>query len=1009
MWVKRSGCAATVFILLVVGAAVGPADAVARQGTITGQVTTDTQQPLGGAQVRVVGPNLRTMTDAQGRFMLVNVPAGQHQLEVQHIGYRSGARSVTVAAGATVDVRLEVVRQVLAMDELIVTGTAGGMQRRAIGNVVETVQAADVQAVVHTQTVQELLAGRSAGTIQLGQPGSPGGGYGMRIRGMSSMGLSNAPIVYIDGVRMDAEPRATGGVHYGVPTNRLNTLNPADIASIEIIKGPAAATLYGTEASAGVIQILTHKGTTGAPVYDFTMSAGTSWLWDPAYRVGTSWGISPTTGQVVSANIYEREAREGLGPIFTYGGLQSFQGTVRGGTGNINYFVSGSYSDEHGVVGYDYDKRFSGRVNLELLLSESLTASARVGYVQGDRRHASSGIHNCPICQVDWGSPQNERSRGFNSAPPETWRTVESKGGVDRTTIGLEATFRPVEWLTQRLITGMDLNQEQFSTLWPRQPEGINHYFGPLGLGQKSAARARRSQLTLDYAGTATVPLSDRLRSSTSVGLQYYRSTSEQVGGTASEFPAIPITTLTGGATRLSTETWEENATVGVFVQQQMDWQNRLFVTAAVRGDDNSAFGTEFDAAVYPKASLAWVISEEPFWGISWLPDFRLRGAWGAAGRQPGTFDASRLYTPTVGYNNEPTLQPSAFGNPTLKPERSTELELGFDASFLDDRVNFIYTRFDRRTRDMIVARGIPASMGFPGSQIVNLGQVKGWGNEFNLEADIVERRRVRFSMAAQLATQNNRVLDLGGEDMIPGVGLLQHRVGYSIGDLFMMRVVDATQDANGNLVSALCDGGTGPQGVDFGGPAIPCADAHRVHWGATEPTWLFGVTASTTLWDRLRLHARVEGAGGHVQRGGKFLAAHTSQRTTEAAVLRNDPQDAIFDAYRVVQRDPLTFVEMGFARLREVSATYTVPEPWLGRFGARRGSITVGGRNLLMLWTAQEGWKLRGESSIRTNMPGGARIWDPELRMPADMGAGVEGTQMPPTAGATVTFRLGF
>ncbi len=997
----------TALLFLGLGSWLAPADAAAQQGTISGQVITPDRGPIASVQVDIPQLGQGALTGSDGRFTIQNVTPGTYDVRFNQIGYRSHTEEVIVQAGETTQLSVELVREALRLDEVIVTGTPGGTQRRAIGNVVDQLDADDIRGVMHTQNVQDMLSSRSAGMMQLGQAGSPGGGYGLRVRGTSSIGLNNSPLVYIDGVRMDAQPRNPGGVHYGVPQNALNTLNPADIASIEIIKGPAAATLYGTEASAGVIQILTHKGAAGAAQYDFTFSGGTNWLWDPAGRTGTRY--SRIDGEIVSGNVYQQEVDEGLGPPFGYGRLGSFQGTIRGGTESVNYFFSGSYSDETGVLGYDSEERFSGRMNVDLLLTEEFTASVRAGYVQSERRRAQTGFATCAICQIGWGSPGQLRSRGFLSAPPEEWEKSVGRLDVDRTTFSIEGNHTPTGWLSHRLVTGVDLNQEHNWVLWPRQPEGASHFFGALGLGSKNAVRARRSQVTADYAATATTQISDRLGSSTSAGFQYFKSTIEQVGGSASQFPAIPITTLTGGAQSNAVEDWEESVTVGAFFQQQFDWENRVFFTGAVRLDDNSAFGAEFDAAIYPKASATWVISEEDFWDIPWTSDVRLRGAWGASGRQPGTFDATRLYTPQVGFNDQPTLEPNAFGNPLLEPERSTELEVGFDASLLDDRIQLTYTRFDRTTRDLIVGVGIPASRGFPGTQIVNLGEVKGWGNEFSVDADIYERPGFSFSLGTQFTTQNNEIRDLGGRDRVQGPGLLQHVVGHSIGDLYMIRVLDAELDANGALVSATCDGGTGPRGVEMGGPPVPCGEAPMLRWGATEPTWLFGVTMSSTLWDRFRLHARVEGAGGHVNRGGNFLAAHTSQLTTEAAVLRNDPRDNIFDAYRVHQRDPLTFFEMGFARLREVSGTLTLPESWVGRMGASRGSVTLSGRNLLMLWTAQQGFEIRGESSIMTDMPGSARIWDPELRMPADLGAGVEGTQMPPTVGATITVRLGF
>jgi len=1004
-----------VWVLLLLAAAVfHPAqEAAAQQGTVTGRViAADGQRPLATVQLVLPQLSLAAVSDAEGRFLIANVPAGTHELRAIRIGYRTLTVEVTVAPGATADVNLTMPREALALDEVVVTGTPGGTQRRAIGNVVERLNATEIQEAVHTTNVQQLLSGRSTGLMQVGgEAGSPGGGYGLRVRGASSIGLGNAPIVYIDGVRMDAEPRNTGSQFYGSPVNRLNSLNPADIASIEIIKGPAAATLYGTEASAGVIQILTHRGVSGQPNYDFSYTHGTNWVWDPVKRSGLRWARLPS-GEVLNVNVYEREALEGNGPPFQYGSLGSFQGNVRGGTSAVNYFISTSYSDESGILGYDQDKRFSARLNLEIMLSEKLTTSLRMGYVKGETRLGQTTLQNCAMCEIGWASPRNTATRGFRGSPPEEWSKSTARSDVDRTTVSFETNYEATEWFRQRLIAGFDLNSEHFWELFPRQPEGAGHFWGAaLGVGRKISNRSRRSNLTLDYAGTLSFSPRENWNSATSFGFQYYENLTEIQGGQANTFPAIPITTLSGGQTRLSTETWLENASVGLYLQQQLDWQNRVFVTGAVRGDDNSAFGTEYDAAIYPKVSAAWVISEESFFNVDWMSEVRLRGAWGAAGRQPGAFDANRVYTPTIGYNDEPTLQPSAFGNPDLRPERSTELELGFEASFLEGRLTAVYTRFDRVTSDLIVARPIPLSTGFPGSQLANLGRVDSWGNEFTLDADLIRGRRFDFSVGTQFTTQRNEIKNLGGDEFLPGQGMIQNRVGFSIGDLFMYRILDAQLGPNGNALpnTFICDGGAGSSGLEFGGAPVPCAQAPRVRWGTTEPTWLLGVNLNASFMDRLRLYARIEGAGGHSNRGGNYLAGHTSQQATEAAVLRNDPQDNIFDAYRVLQRDPLTFFEMGFARLREVSASYTLPTSVVQRVGASRGSVTVGGRNLLMLWTAQEGWDIRGESSITTSMPGKARIWDPELRMPNDIGSGVEGTQLPPLASLNVTLRLSF
>src|SRR5262249_36229801 len=217
---------------------------------------------------------------------------------------------------------------------------------------------------------------------------------------------------------------------------------------------------------------------------------------------------------------------------------------------------------------------------------------------------------------------------------------------------------------THRLVTGLDVNAENNWTLYPRQPLGSLDPLGNNGLGAKSAQRASRNVLTLDYAGSLRDGLGAATRFTTSVGLQHYRSEVSTITATGNTFPATPITTVTGGSTRSGTEDYVANATGGMFVQQQVAWNNRVFVTAAMRGDDNSDFGRDFKAAYYPKLSGSWVISEEPWWKLGFLEQVRIRAALGAAGTQPGTFDAARLYDPSVGYQNNPGLVPGSYGNP---------------------------------------------------------------------------------------------------------------------------------------------------------------------------------------------------------------------------------------------------------------------------------------------------------------------------------------------------------
>jgi hypothetical protein len=390
---------------------------------------------------------------------------------------------------------------------------------------------------------------------------------------------------------------------------------------------------------------------------------------------------------------------------------------------------------------------------------------------------------------------------------------------------------------------------------------------------------------------------------------------------------------------------------------------------------------------------------------VGWVEELRLRGAWGAAGQQPATFAANRLYSPTVGYQNQPSLLPSAFGNPQLKPERGEELELGFDLTFLDSRFDVGFTRYQRAVKDAIVNRPLAPSSGFTGSQIVNIGLLNAWGNELSVNARVLDRPRFGWSIGTQFSTMRNEIKDLGSLSSISIGTQAYHREGYSIGDLFMRRIVSAKLDPNGAIIPAetLCDGGTGPNKQDPGGELVPCASAPQVWLGRTQPTWTFGLDNNFTVFKNLRLYARVEGNGGHKQVNTEIRATH-NQSTTEGVLLRNNP---VLVATRAYENDRTGVYEAGFLRLREVSATYELPDTFAGRFGARRGSISLGARNLTMLWTAQHGWNTPRDGSVREPIAN-MTTWDPEVRAVGQAAVGYQ-TVMPPTASATLALRFSF
>lgn len=929
-------------------------------GTVRGTVVNAaTRQPLAGVQVFAPAVNQRTVSNDAGEFSLTGIPSGTVEVRAELLGYAPQQRSVTVAAGEVATLGFALGESAIALDALVVTGTPGGTQRRAVGNVVTQIDAAEVVETAPVGNVQELINGRSPGVVITPASGMVGSGSDIRIRGTSSLSLSSRPLLYVDGVRVDnaggTGPTVQG---FGVSVvSRLNDFNPSDIESIEIIKGPAAATLYGTEASNGVIQIITKKGRIGEPRFSLKVRQGANWFANPEGRIPVTYARNPATGAVEMLDIVNRENELGS-PIYRTGHLQGYDLSVSGGAEDVRYYLGGSFDDEEGAERNNDLNRWGGRANLSITPNDKLDLTGSFGYTKSHTnlsQEAGGGgimwstLFSSParLSRKD-GSPSP--LRGFRTAPPEVYYDAfESFQEVSRFTGSLQVNHRPTGWFAQRLAVGTDETSEDNQSLTERN-EQYQEIFGTLQ-GGKFTGRRDVSYNTLDYSGTATFDVREGLNSSTSVGTQYYRRLSEFVSASGDNFPTPGLTVVDATTIQRGGETFVENTTVGVFAQQQFGWQDRLFLTGALRADDNSAFGEDFDLVYYPKLSGTWVVSEEPFWTLPIVNTLRLRAAYGQSGQQPETFAALRYYEGVAGPGDVAAVTPGAIGNPELGPERGEELELGFDAGFLDDRVSLQFTYYDQRTKDAILLRNLAPSAGFPGSQFVNIGEIKNRGVELLIDGQAVETPDVDWDLSFSFATNDNEVVDLGDDlESIAGrYNSLESRVGFPVNSWFAKRIVSARVDEDGDAVDLMCDGGP-----ENNGQAVSCAQAPRVYLGGSTPKYEGAFTSALTLFDNLRLNTLIDFKTGYKKFNANTWVRCSIFRLCLENVAPQDQDPVRVAAVQTSRNHAAEYInDASFAKLREISATYTVPQGWARRFGAGNASLTVAGRNLYT-WT---GW----------------------------------------------------
>lgn len=976
-----------------------------------------TQRPLPGVQVVVVGTERGTLTDAAGRFVLTGLTGQTVQIQAIILGYRTGTQMARVG---DMNVRMQLTVTVIALDELVVTGTAGEQRVRSLGNAIGKVRAEQIVRIAPPPNVHGLLGSEVPGVqVQLSR-GEVGAGANIRIRGASSMTLSSEPLLYIDGVRVNNNFADAGGgiasvgVDGRTPPSRINDLNPEDIESIEIIKGPAAATLYGTEASNGVIQVITKRGRSGAPVFSLMVKQGANWLPNPEKLFPETY-FRNSAGQIESFNVLRRDREVGFvvpsdgncpepyqksgdrckGDVFSTGMPRAYAGSLSGGSESVRYYFSGEWDRDEGPVGYNWLNKLNGRGSLSWAASDKLTLDFGVGAVSSKLRSASAQqpittavIWSCPApgCEAGSGLPNamDGPFRGYIAYLPERYYSdIQGYQGVHRQTYSLTANHRPFEWLTHRFVVGGDFTDTRNSELYKR----IAGVGSNLPAGRKEVQNSRVTYMSADYSATGTHSITSDLKSSTSAGVQYYQKENEWFWARGDVFPVNQLETVTSGATRTAQEDFFENKTLGAYVQEQITWKDRFFLTGAVRGDDNSAFGKNFDFVVYPKLSASWVISEEPFLaGGSFLSALKLRGAWGKAGQQPDVFAALRTYQPQVGVGGEPALTTENLGNPDLEPEVGQELEFGFDASVLNDRLALEFTVFDKKTRDAIVQLPALPSLGFPGFQFRNIGEVSNRGFEAGLRTQAYQARNAQLEFNLTFAHTDNEVRDIGGGSpfvMSATFGQF-HLPGFPMGSIFKRRVVsaDITQSNGRNVaVNVMCESGPLEPNSNLsrgGGPAVPCAQAPAIYRGGPLPTWNGGISSTLTLYQNLQLYGLVEAVGGNVWHNGDISGAHGFFGNTREALERDDP---IFLGY-VALGDPfgtLGIMQAGFAKLRRVSVSYTLPQRWAAQFRASRANLTLSAENLATLWIEQDeafGMKVVDpevrNSAPAANSPGG-------------------------------------
>ncbi len=784
------------------------ADVLAQQRTryeIRGTVISDDGRPLPGVSIRLPNTTQGTATDLDGAYTFTfSTNVSPVIVEYSFVGFVT--ERVTVTASGVYNVTMTT--DILRISEVVVTGTSGLTEKKQLGNSISTVQGGEI-AGSGAVDASGALSGKITGALVTQTSGSPAGEVSVKLRGNSTINSDSEPLYIVDGVIVDNSSNELVLVGSGGVQNRLVDLNPNDIERIEVIKGAAAAAIYGSRASNGVVQIFTKRGKVGAPTVTYSTKVTMSEV-RKTVKVNDApveWVVA-TDNSNLDTRPVERFDYQGY--IFDQGiGTDQYL-SVSGGNEQTTYFISGAYLYNEGIIRNSDFSRASLRVNVGQVLNDWAFVNIGTNLTRSFSNDIPTGgesFFDGPLTTIqflphtadafpdelgNYPAPGNS----FFGNPYEVIDRYEFTQEVNRFTGSVSLNLTPYEGLSIDVISGYDTYGQ------------VSRGFKPVGTVADADGFTRRGDVSrklynVDVNARYETTLSDDVTSTTAIGGTYQYEKSEAIVNEASNLGPI-VQTIDGGTISSSFDIIAEQSLRGGYIQETIGYGDRIFLTLAGRVDGSSVFGEDNRSQFYPKVSGAYVVSEESFWsgGLANTFDvFKIRASWGKAGNLTGIgpFDRFTNYNP-LSFGGQTGLVPSsALGNPDIKPETQTEIEVGADISLLRNRLGVEFTYYNQDVDDLLLARELSPSTGAT-SRIENVGKLTNKGIEVMVRGVVLQRQDLDLQVTALFSRNRNKVTRLA-EGTRFGIGGFSSQ--YAIEDqplgVFYWRAY--ARDESGNLL----------------------------------------------------------------------------------------------------------------------------------------------------------------------------------------------------------------
>lgn len=789
--------------------------------TLKGRVTDNNGANIPGVAIVLRGTSQGTTSLADGSYTFgATVAPGSYSLTFSSIGYTGDTRIVTLGSQETLTTDVTLAEENQTLDEVVVAAATLSGPRRQFGNAISTIKGQELSKT-GTGGLLNALQGRVPGAQITQNSGDPAGGITIRLRGVKSLSGSSDPLYVIDGVIVsnasDNVSQLAAGGQIGEANgaqNRLADLNPNDIATINVVNGAAAAAQYGSRAANGVVLITTKRGTTGAPRIAFTTSFNVNELRKnvplgtlnkqfgfaglrlhpiggvSAAQIAANPGVT-TVGIVrdgattqLATNLVDVTRYNYFDEIFRTGTGTDNTLSVSGGTNNSQYYVSFGYLKNEGIIkGTDFT-RYNFRARLDQRLTNWAKLSAGLSYSNSfSNEKANGNVFYSPMNSVSITNniyDINQRDLSGNLLAVEPTRvnplsTIEDMSftqAVNRTISDLQLNLTPFKGFSVDWILGVDTYSQfgkNYIRPYPYQATaGLPLERFPFGYAATATNQVLlfNSDITAGYERNLTNDLKLNL-----IGGFNYQFSQQDFSRSEGQNLAPFIETVSGAASttfQLGYGLDRFNLS-GYFGQATVAYKNLAFLTGALRRDASSKFSPSETNQLYPKLSGSFVVSDMGFWrgaGAGFSNAFnglKLRASYGESGNLSGIGSYSRFwqFQPIAFLGRNTIIPSSTLANPSVRPERMTELEYGADLSFLNDRLSLTFTGYNQQIKDLVVNRTLAPSTG--GTGIVNnVGTMENRGIELMLSGTPVKTSNFTWDASVIFNRNRNKILSLG-------------------------------------------------------------------------------------------------------------------------------------------------------------------------------------------------------------------------------------------------------